>query len=88
MANRQAGGVDHWSVVRSLPLTLGTQHAHQAGQSDVILSNSLFTSKVYARAFPSLAKRPPKVVYPCIDVSQYQSNVKTESDEGVDLVAW
>ncbi len=35
------------------------------------LSNSHFTSKVYARAFPSLAKRPPRVVYPCIDVDAY-----------------
>ncbi len=41
------------------------------GQADLVLSNSHFTSKVYARAFPSLAKRPPRVVYPCIDVDAY-----------------
>jgi alpha-1,3/alpha-1,6-mannosyltransferase len=57
-----------------------------AGQADVILSNSLFTSKVYSKAFPSLAKRQPKVVYPCIDVSLYQATKKKQSGEGVELI--
>ncbi|ORX34503.1 putative glycolipid mannosyltransferase [Kockovaella imperatae] len=47
------------------------------GQSDVILANSQFTSRVYASAFPSLRKRPPKVVYPCIDLSNYDKARKT-----------
>lgn len=64
------------------------------GQSDIILSNSHFTSRVYARAFPSLAKRKPKVVYPCIDVSSYQTidrkgkgKARAEGDEDVQLIA-
>lgn len=59
------------------------------GQSDVILSNSIFSSRVYARAFPSLAGRPPKVVYPCIDTSLYQSSSrkgKSRADPGVSLI--
>ncbi|WVR04558.1 hypothetical protein IAU60_001565 [Kwoniella sp. DSM 27419] len=48
------------------------------GQSDIVLSNSHFTSRIYARAFPSLAKRPPRVVYPCIDIDAY----KPASDSG------
>ncbi len=64
-----------------------------SGQSDVVLSNSRFTSRVYARAFPTLAKRPPKVVYPCIDVDAYQfkgSKGKAKAKdrgEGVNLIA-
>lgn len=38
----------------------------------MILANSKFSSRVYAAAFPTLAKRPPRVVYPCIDVDAYQ----------------
>lgn len=57
------------------------------GQSDIILSNSLFTSKVYAKAFPSLAKRPPKVVYPCIDVNLYQASKGADKNgEDVKLI--
>jgi alpha-1,3/alpha-1,6-mannosyltransferase len=51
-------------------------HSYRIGQADVILSNSEFTSKVYAKAFPSLAKRKPKVVYPCIDAAAYQAGNK------------
>ncbi|WWC67851.1 uncharacterized protein I206_101768 [Kwoniella pini CBS 10737] len=43
------------------------------GQSDIVLSNSKFTSEIYSRVFPSLSKRPPRVVYPCIDINAYQS---------------
>lgn len=58
-----------------------------SGQADIILSNSLFTSKVYSKAFPSLAKRQPKVVYPCIDVNLYQaSKGKKQNGEGVELI--
>jgi len=64
------------------------------GQADVILSNSEFTSKVYAKAFPSLVKRKPKVVYPCIDVAAYQTDKKgkgkaiiQDQDQGVDLIS-
>lgn len=58
-----------------------------SGQADIILSNSLFTSKVYSKAFPSLAKRRPKVVYPCIDVNLYQaSKGKKQNGEGVELI--
>jgi alpha-1,3/alpha-1,6-mannosyltransferase len=63
------------------------------GQADVILSNSEFTAKVYAKAFPSLAKRSPRVVYPCIDLAAYQpqKNMKGKSKveevtEGLDVV--
>jgi len=53
----------------------------------VILSNSLFSAKIYAKAFTSLAKRTPKVVYPCIDVKSYQSaKGKKTTGEGVDLI--
>lgn len=45
------------------------------GQSDVILANSQFTARVYARAFPSL-KEEPKVVYPCIKLDMYKESVK------------
>nr|XP_031861951.1 uncharacterized protein CI109_002781 [Kwoniella shandongensis]KAA5529023.1 hypothetical protein CI109_002781 [Kwoniella shandongensis] len=62
------------------------------GQSDVVLSNSEFTSRVYARAFPSLAKRSPRVVYPCIDVDSYQPSAregkgKAKLDDGVQLIS-
>jgi alpha-1,3/alpha-1,6-mannosyltransferase len=59
----------------------------------VILANSKFSSRVYAAAFPSLAKRPPRVVYPCIDIDAYQGSSvlkgkgKTTPGDGVDLVA-
>jgi alpha-1,3/alpha-1,6-mannosyltransferase len=57
------------------------------GQADVILSNSLFTSKVYSKAFPSLAKRQPKVVYPCIDVNLYRATEgKKQNGEGIELI--
>jgi len=64
-----------------------------SGQADIILSNSKFTSRVYARAFPSLAKRPPKVVYPCVVVEGYQPNSSSgkakgkSKGEGVELVS-
>jgi alpha-1,3/alpha-1,6-mannosyltransferase len=67
-------------------LSLTAEHANDKGQADVILSNSLFTSKVYSKAFPSLAKRQPKVVYPCIDVNLYQATKKKQTGEGVELV--
>lgn len=58
-----------------------------SGQADIILSNSLFTSKVYSKAFPSLAKRQPKVVYPCIDVNLYQaSKGQKQNGGGVELI--
>ncbi|WWD07777.1 hypothetical protein V865_005881 [Kwoniella europaea PYCC6329] len=65
------------------------------GQSDIILSNSNFTSQVYSKVFPSLAKRPPRVVYPCIDVDNYQSSTqkkgkgkgKEKVDSEIELIA-
>ncbi|WWC86987.1 uncharacterized protein L201_001868 [Kwoniella dendrophila CBS 6074] len=65
------------------------------GQADIVLSNSKFTSRIYARAFPSLAKRPPRVVYPCIDINAYQppsaSNQKgkgkAKSDPEIELIS-
>ena len=57
-----------------------------------MLSNSHFTSRVYARAFPSLARRPPRVVYPCIDVDANQLKGKSkrnnskDKDDGVHLI--
>ncbi|KAL7418615.1 Alpha-1,3-mannosyltransferase-like protein [Cryptotrichosporon argae] len=60
------------------------------GQADIILANSRFSSRVYARAFPSLAERPPRVVYPCIDVDAYKGSRKrkhrAKEGDGVDLV--
>jgi len=61
----------------------------------VILSNSHFTNRIYSRAFPSLAKRPPKVVYPCIDLDAYQpwkgkgkgKEKEKEKDDGVHLIS-
>ena len=85
MANRQAGRVDHRWVKGMLP------RSDVTGQSDVILANSKFTSRVYANAFPSLAKRksPPKVVYPCIDLEQYaapKAKGKAREDLGVTAI--
>ncbi|ORY27764.1 putative glycolipid mannosyltransferase [Naematelia encephala] len=61
------------------------------GQADVVLSNSHFTSRVYGRSFPSLAKRPPRVVYPCIDIQAYRTKTsrkgKGKAEEGVDLIS-
>lgn len=70
-------------------------HSSRAGQADVILSNSEFTSRVYARAFSTLDRRPPKVVYPCIDIDAYQPSKPakkgmvngTGGDREVELVA-
>lgn len=50
---------------------------------------------MYAAAFPSLAKNPPKVVYPCIDVNAYQNTKarkgkgkgRANADDGVALIA-
>ncbi|WVW78568.1 hypothetical protein I302_100524 [Kwoniella bestiolae CBS 10118] len=57
------------------------------GQSDIVLSNSKFTSQVYSTVFPSLAKRPPRVVYPCIDVDNYQpSTTKKGKGKGKEKV--
>ncbi|WWC59352.1 uncharacterized protein I303_101904 [Kwoniella dejecticola CBS 10117] len=52
------------------------------GQSDIVLSNSKFTSEVYARVFPSLAQRPPRVVYPCIDVDAYRPSATVKKGKG------
>ncbi|KAK4689828.1 hypothetical protein P7C73_g293, partial [Tremellales sp. Uapishka_1] len=49
------------------------------GQADIVLSNSKFTSRVYARAFHSLSKRSPRVVYPCIDIDAYSSGSKKQA---------
>ncbi|WVQ84160.1 hypothetical protein IAT38_006307 [Cryptococcus sp. DSM 104549] len=61
------------------------------GQSDVVISNSQFSSRVYAAAFPSLAKRPRRVVYPCIDIDAYQPSKKAKGkgrmDPGVALIS-
>jgi alpha-1,3/alpha-1,6-mannosyltransferase len=64
------------------------------GQSDVILSNSEFTSRVYAKAFKSLWKRKPRVVYPCIDLAAYQPDKlrkgkgkQASEDDSVSLIA-
>jgi alpha-1,3/alpha-1,6-mannosyltransferase len=37
--------------------------------SDGIVVNSRFTKGIFAKAFPSLKHRDPKVVYPCVDTS-------------------
>lgn len=49
---------------------------------------------MYARSFPSLAKRKPRVVYPCIDVSAYKAidrkgkgKEKATEEDGVSLTA-
>ncbi|WRT64861.1 uncharacterized protein IL334_001797 [Kwoniella shivajii] len=62
------------------------------GQADIVLSNSHFTSRIYARAFPRLAKRPPRVVYPCIDIEAYQPFSKTgkgksKLDHSVEIIS-
>jgi alpha-1,3/alpha-1,6-mannosyltransferase len=48
---------------------------------------------VYSKAFPSLSKRPPRVVYPCVDIEQCQSTKWRKGkgkavgkDDGVDLI--
>lgn len=56
------------------------------GQSDIIISNSEFSSRVFALAFPSLAEQPRRVVYPCIDVSSYTSTSSNAKDESVKLI--
>ncbi|RXK39048.1 hypothetical protein M231_03672 [Tremella mesenterica] len=57
------------------------------GQADIILSNSQFTSKIYCKAFPSLSNRPPRVIYPCIDLEAYRANSEmAEKDEGVKMI--
>ena len=100
--------VYRWPVDRLEEWTTGTLYAYcrrarslswtgiattNLGQSDVILSNSKFTSRVYARSFPTLANRPPRVVYPCINVDAYQGHSAKgkgkakERGEGVDLIS-
>ncbi|AFR95203.1 alpha-1,3/alpha-1,6-mannosyltransferase [Cryptococcus neoformans C23] len=59
---------------------------YTTGQSDIIISNSEFSSRVFALAFPSLAEQPRRVVYPCIDVSSYTSTSSNAKDESVKLV--
>lgn len=39
------------------------------GCSDTIVVNSSFTKGIFAQAFPGLAHRSPRVVYPCVDTS-------------------
>ncbi|KAJ4990581.1 glycosyltransferase family 1 [Stagonosporopsis vannaccii] len=39
------------------------------GCSDTIVVNSKFTKSVFAEAFPSLRRREPGVIYPCVDTS-------------------
>lgn len=56
------------------------------GQSDIIISNSEFSSRVFALAFPSLADQPRRVVHPCIDVSSYTSTSFDVKDESVKLI--
>ena len=57
----------------------------------MILANSKFTASVYTNSFPSLSKRTPKVVYPCIDIEQYSPSKalkgKGKADPGVDAIS-
>jgi alpha-1,3/alpha-1,6-mannosyltransferase len=48
------------------------------GQGDVILANSLFTSRVYKSAFSSL-KTLPEVVYPGLDLSAFTPVTEKEA---------
>ena len=74
--------LEEWTTgTLATPCTEGVADSG-SGQSDVILANSKFTSRVYASAFPSLRKREPKVVYPCIDVSQYQNKRNNGKGKG------
>lgn len=47
---------------------------------------------MYAAAFPSLAKRPPQVIYPAINIEAYQNSIalkgksKAKTDDGIELV--
>ncbi len=86
--------VYRWPIDRLEEFTTGELNPVEeltAGQADVILANSKFSSRVYAAAFPSLAKNPPKVVYPCIDVDSYTKALKgkgrAHAGNGVALIA-
>ncbi|WVF69919.1 hypothetical protein IAT40_004703 [Kwoniella sp. CBS 6097] len=89
---RQKGGQGGAGLLKRLyRWPIDKLEEYTTGQSDIVVSNSHFTSRVYARAFPSLAKRPPRVIYPCIDVQAYQpsskkSKGKAKEDQGVSLI--
>lgn len=56
---------------------------YATGHSDIVLANSAFTARVYAAAFPSLARETrlrPRVVYPCINLDAYQMEVADVED--------
>nr|ODN92413.1 alpha-1,3/alpha-1,6-mannosyltransferase [Cryptococcus depauperatus CBS 7841] len=56
-------------------------------QADVILSNSQFSSRVFGLAFSSLASKPRRVVYPCIDVDAYQATPRLDrKDHSVKVI--
>jgi alpha-1,3/alpha-1,6-mannosyltransferase len=58
-----------------------------SGQADVILANSLFTSRVYKSAFSSL-KSLPEVIYPGLDLSAFTPlTLKEAKNSEVKLVA-
>ncbi|WVQ97962.1 hypothetical protein IAU59_005082 [Kwoniella sp. CBS 9459] len=88
---RGRGGTSVGLLKRLYRWPIDKLEEYTTGQSDIVVSNSQFTSRVYARAFPSLAKRPPRVIYPCIDVEAYRPSSKkgkgkAKEDHGVSLV--
>lgn len=58
-------------------------NAHQttaAGQADIILANSKFTARVFKAYFESIS-RTPRVVYPGINISVYETKVDLSDTE-------
>lgn len=43
---------------------------YTTGVSDRVVVNSTFTKSIFYETFPNLSKLDPKVIYPCVDISQ------------------
>ncbi|EJU05889.1 UDP-Glycosyltransferase/glycogen phosphorylase [Dacryopinax primogenitus] len=50
------------------------------GNADLVIANSLFTARVFKKAFPMLSKTP-RVIYPGINLAAYQQDALEDTDD-------
>lgn len=59
---------------------MNAHHTMVVEQADIILANSKFTARVFKAYFKSIS-RTPRVVYPGINISVYETEVDLSDEE-------